>query len=211
MSLNGVKELLVASDPTGINPEVGCIFKWVEIDGPDYVYKGKDSNGTVFNIGVKGDAGTQGIQGIQGIQGDAGLDGATGAEGPAGPTALAHKLTNTSTTTLPNTTTKTFIDGITFNVPSTGDYVMTAKISFRPHSTGNDMEWGWRLDNNVLDDLQAEEHKDTNATQIVGRGFQIDLGTLAPGNHDLDLYFSKEATGGTAQLKYISLFIWRVS
>lgn len=159
----------------------------------------------------KGVDGSQGPQGDQGIQGDQGVQGNVGPAGPAGPVSLAFKLTETALVTLPDSTTKTFVTGLTFNVPSIGDYVMTAKIGFRPSSASVDMEFDWRLDNNVLDDDSAEEHKDSSAAQKHGRPFQQDLGSLASGNHDLDLYFSKESTGGTAQLKYLSLFIWRVS
>lgn len=211
MSLNGIKELFIGAEPVGINPEVGCIFKWIEFDGSDYEYKGKDSNGVVFSIGVEGAQGPQGIQGIQGIQGNDGSDGAVGPQGPAGPVSLAEKWLLTSTITLPNTTTKTFVDGITFNVPSDGEYVYTGKISYRPHNASNDVEFDLRLDNVVLPDDQVEEGKDANTAQKNGRPFQGELGVLTSGVHDLDLYFSKEATGGTAELKYISIFIWRVS
>jgi hypothetical protein len=55
MSLNGLKEILLGADPgTGINPDVGYIFKWIEKVGAEYIYKGKDSAGTVFNIGTTG-------------------------------------------------------------------------------------------------------------------------------------------------------------
>jgi hypothetical protein len=98
-----------------------------------------------------------------------------------------------------------------FSVPTSGNYVVTAKISGRPSSTSADMEYDWRLDGSVQPDDSVREYKDSGSDQKVGDYFQMDLETIAPGSHDLDLYFSKENTGGTAQLKYISIFIWRIS
>lgn len=192
------------------NPDSPTVDRYkIFVDGNDDEVKYIDDLAVVRTF--KGDQGDQGIQGIQGIQGPQGNAGNDGADGATGPTDLVSKWTNTSTITLPNTTTKTFVDGVTFNVPTVGNYVYTGKIAVRPHSTGNDMEFDLRLDNVVLPDIQVEEHKDTNTAQAMGRPFQGDLGSLSAGNHDLDLYFSKESTGGTAQIKYISIFIWRVS
>lgn len=53
--LDGVKEILLkAAAPVGINPDAGYIFKWIELSGIEYIYKGKNSAGTVFNIGTTG-------------------------------------------------------------------------------------------------------------------------------------------------------------
>jgi len=59
--LDGLKEILLSADPgIGIDPDAGYIFKWIEKVGLDHVYKGKDENGVVFDIGTSGSAPTFG-------------------------------------------------------------------------------------------------------------------------------------------------------
>jgi len=54
-ALDGIKEIfLKTGEPTGINPDAGYIFKWIEKVGLEHIYKGKDSSGNVFNIGTTG-------------------------------------------------------------------------------------------------------------------------------------------------------------
>jgi len=155
-------------------------------------------------IGPQGPTGPQGIQGIQGPQGN------VGPQGPQGPVDLEHIFTNTAAFTLPNSTAKQAVDGGTFNFVG-GNYVATTIWTYSPHSTGNDMEFDWRLDNGLITGTDtAEEGKDTSGAQMHPRGMQFDLGAVAAGNHDLELFFSKETAGGTATLDYLSLFIWRV-
>ena len=52
MSLDGKKELLLTTAPSsGVNPDTGYIYKWVEKVGSEYIYKCRDENGSDFNIG----------------------------------------------------------------------------------------------------------------------------------------------------------------
>jgi len=56
---DGLKEILLSADPgSGVNPDPGYIFKWIQKVGIDYLYKYKDENGVVGNIGSSGAAST---------------------------------------------------------------------------------------------------------------------------------------------------------
>ncbi len=155
--------------------------------------------------------GPAGPQGIQGNDGPAGPAGTIGPEGPAGPVDLVFIGTDTSTITLPDTTIKTAVKEFDVNFPVNGDYVATCTLSMKGHSTGNDMEFEWRLSGSAVGPDFIEEMKDTNNNARNIRSWQFDLGTQVLGTKTFDLYFSKESTGGTARLHYISLFVWRVS
>lgn len=68
--LDGLKEILIASDPgSGVNPEAGYIYKWIEASGADYIYKYKTSAGVVGNIGTSG-GGVQSVNSGTGISVD---------------------------------------------------------------------------------------------------------------------------------------------
>lgn len=163
--------------------------------------------------GIQGPAGNDGADGTDGADGATGPQGPQGIQGPVGPTELIAIDTLTTTTTLPNTTAYTQVRNFNFNVPSNGQYVMQAVTAIRPHSTGNDIRFEWDLNGVTIspNDYYSEEHKDTSTAQSHLRPHQFNLGNLTAGNNQLELYFRKEATGGTAQLKYLSIFIWKVS
>jgi len=157
--------------------------------------------------------GAQGIQGIQGIQGNVGPDGpqgiqgvqgVAGPQGPAGPVDLEHIITDTTTITLPDTTTKTVVHSNTLNFIG-GNYVLTAQLGIRPHSKDNDMEFDWRFDSVVITGSDtAEEHKDSSSSQKHPRSMQLDLGAVSAGSHDIELFFAKESTGSTGELNTIA-------
>jgi len=155
--------------------------------------------------------GPEGPQGIQGLDGAIGPAGVAGPTGPAGPVDLIFVGTDTSTITLPDTNSKTSVKEFDVSFPANGDYVATCTLSMKGHSTGNDMEFDWRLNSTVVGPEFVEEMKDTNSDARNIRSWQFDLGTQTTGTKNFDLYFSKEATGGTARLHYISLFVWRVA
>lgn len=151
--------------------------------------------------------------GPQGPQGDIGPQGDVGPMGATGPTELVAKDTLVTTITLPNTNSFAQVRDFAFNLAQSGDYVASGVMAVRPHSPSNDMIFEWDLDGVTLqpNDTYREEHKDSSSNESMLRPIQFDLGNLAAGAHSFETYFRKESTGGTAQIKYISLFIWRVS
>ena len=204
MSLNGIKELLLGSNPVGLNPADNYIFKWIEIDGSDFVYKAKDSNGDIFNIGVAGPIGPEGPIGPQGIQG------IVGPQGPAGPADLAHRFSDDSLVTLPDVTTLTFIEGYTFAVPSDGQYIMQAQVSISPYSTSKWYQFEWQLDGApIAGNIEVATSSAANIDE--NKPFLKDLGLLTAGSYDMDLYFRKQNSGGSFTKNSTRLFIWRVS
>lgn len=158
----------------------------------------------------KGEKGDQGIPGNDGSDGPIGPEGPVGPVGPAGSMSLIHKDKFSGVITLPNSTSKTFVWRTSFNAPVGSNGYLIATIGFRGHSTGNDCEFDWELNGSILDGDLVEEMKDTSSLAKNLRTFQIDLNTLNNGAYNLDLYFSKEATGGTAQIKYIQLIVMGV-
>ena len=110
-------------------------------------------------------------------------------------------ISETGTVTLPNTTTKTLIYSDSVTITATGDCFVDVSLAVKPHSTGNDMEFDVRFDGVILTPEYVEEHKDANTAQSMWRSQCLDLGNVAAGTYDLELFFSKEATGGTAQIK----------
>lgn len=161
--------------------------------------------------GPIGLTGSQGIQGIQGIQGPIGLTGPQGIQGPVGPVECSFILTDTSTITLPNVSTLTSVRLFNLNITQAGRYIATTSLAFSPHATNNDMIFQWRLSSADVGPEYREEHQELGNTQNHIRSWQFDLGNLSVGTSFLDLYFRKETVGGTATLKYISVFVWRVS
>ena len=140
-----------------------------------------------------------------------GADGATGPQGPQGPVALDFFDANFTVLTLPDSTAKSVARTWSVTLPQTADYHFDMIVGMRPHSTGNDMEWDTQFDGNFVGNEPAEEHKDISVGQERNRPFGGPMGNIAAGTYDFDLRFSKEVTGGTAQLKYTYLRIWRTS
>lgn len=198
--LDGVKELVLrTSAPIGSTPDVGSIYKWVEEDGGDLIYKGLDSNGNPKSLGVQG---ATGATGATGVQGPTGPTGATGPTGPSGTMEVEVIVNHLSTVTLPNSSTAQSIYDDTFTMSTSGNCFIDISMSLRSHSTGNDMEFEFYLDGVFIQVPYNEEHKDSGGNQSNWRSFgSIDLGFLAAGSHNIEMFFSKEQTGGTAQLK----------
>lgn len=206
MALNGVTEIFLASPPTiGINPDTGYIFVWYEDELGDKVLKYRDSTGTDDYIGVTGPAGPQGPAGATGPQGP------QGNVGPQGPMTVEAFISETSTVTLPNSTSKQDIYTDSVTISATGNCFLDISLAVKPHSTGNDMEFDIEFDGTVLSPEYVEEHKDSGTAQEMWRSQCLNLGNVAAGTYNLTLRFSKESTGGTAQLKNYTAKLVRYS
>lgn len=151
-------------------------------------------------VGATGPIGPEGPQGIQGIQ---------GPTGPAGEMTVEGAVFETGTVTLPNSATKQTIYSNVINHDVAGECFLLLGLAYRPHSTGNDMEFDIEYDGNVLIPESVEEGKDTSAVQSHLRSFPIGLGVQSAGAKTINLRFSKETTGGTAQLKAYSAIVVR--
>lgn len=188
--MKGLKMGELAAKPDAPAPGKRLLYPkadgWYELDSDDNEESLK---------GEKGDPGDPGVQGDPGPQGD------PGQQGPAGAMTVEGFVSETSTVTLPNTTTPTVIYSDTINFSGAGDSFLDISLASRPHSTGNDMEYFVRWDGVILVPEYDEEHKDTSTTQSNWRSQCFNLGNVSAGNHTLELLFSKESTGGTAQLK----------
>ena len=148
---------------------------------------------------------------LVGPTGATGPAGPAGPQGPQGPVALEFVDENSTLITMPDSTAKNVVRTWSVTLSQTADYEFDLIVAMRPHSTGNDMEWDTEFDGTLVGNAPAEEHKDVSAAQAHNRPFGGQLGNVAAGTYDFDLRFSKEATGGTAQLKYTYLRIWRTS
>lgn len=175
----------------------------IYVDSNDDEVKYIDDLGVVRTF--KGDQGDQGPTGATGPQGPQGI------QGPAGPMNVEGVADEQGTVTLPNTTTKTVIYTDTFNVSNTGNCFLVVSLAYRPHSTGNDMEFDIDFGGSILTPQSNEEGKDSSAAQSHWKTFVFPLGSVPAGNINCDLRFSKEATGGTAQLKGYSAILVRYS
>lgn len=175
----------------------------IYVDQNDNEVKYIDDAGLVQTF--KGD---QGDQGIQGAQGDQGIQ---GAQGPQGPMNVEAFISETATVTLPNTTTATVVYSDTINFSGVGDAFVDISLAVRNHSNNNDMEFFVRFDGVILTPEYIEEHKDNSAAQSLWRAQCFDLGNVSAGNHTLELLFSKEQAGGTAQLKNYTAKVVRYS
>lgn len=142
--------------------------------------------------GDKGDKGDQGDPGPQGIQGPV---------GPVGPMNVEGFVDEPGTVTLPNSTAPSLVYSDAINMSATGNIFILVFLAVRPHSTGNDMEFRVDFDGTPLVPTYAEEHKDVSAAQSMWRMALFKIDGVTAGNKNLDLFFSKETTGGTAQLK----------
>ena len=169
--------------------------------GVEPYYKLDDASENTLK-GDQGDTGPQGPQGIQGIQ---------GIQGPAGPMNVEGLVLEAGTVTLPNSTTPSIVYTDSITLSTTGDHFLIVFLAVRPHSTGNDMEFFVEFDGNPVGPDYIEEHKDSSADQSMWRTAFIPLGNQVAGTYDLDLLFSKESTGGTAQLKYYASAVVRYS
>lgn len=182
--------------------------KWYvsSVDGkPKYL----DENGVEHDfVGEKGDQGDQGIQGPQGTQGDMGPQGPAGSSG----TEIVFR-SFIENIVLPDSENFSEVMSFNWNAPANGDYVMQAVIGVRPSSTGSDLIFEWDLDGLLVSkqDYYREEHKDASNVQSALRPFQIDLGPQSMGSRNLQLFFRKESAGGNAEIKHLSIFIWRIS
>lgn len=152
--------------------------------------------------GPQGDQGIQGVQGIQGIQGEI---------GPTGPMTVEAIFSFTGTATLPNVTNKQVVISNTANISATGDCFLMVSLAYKGHSGNNDMEFDIQFDGNILLPEFAEEPKDQSNPQSNWRTFNFDLGNVTAGNKALNLRFSKETAGGTAQLKGYTAILIRYS
>lgn len=197
MSLDGVKEIFLKSgEPgSGINPDSGYIYKWIEDDNGDKIYKYKDENGTIGNIGVKGDTGPIGPIGPVGPVGP------QGSVGPAGPMNVEELISETGTVTLPNVTNPAQIYSDSITITSNGNCFVDVSLAIRPHAGNNDYEFQVQWDGSFKLPALIEEGKDQSNPQSNWRSQTIDLGFVTAGTYTLALFFSKETTGGTAQLK----------
>lgn len=185
-------------NPAGLNTnEAALSFR--PADGMPEITDGQTGLTTLLK-GDKGDQGDVGPVGPQGPQGNV---------GPAGPMTVEGVADEQGTVTLPNTTTKTVIYSDTFNVSATGNCYLVVSLAARPHAASNDMEFDIDLGGNILVPEYVEEGKDNSAAQSAWRSYTFPVGNIAAGNIDCDLRFSKETTGGTAQLKGYSAFLVR--
>jgi len=186
------------------------------VDSLDNGVKYTDDIGVTRTFkGEKGDTGDTGPQGIQGIQGDPGVDGADGADGatgPIGPMNVEHIVNDAPYITLPNSASFQFILGETFNVSGTGNCFLDFSMALTPHSTNSDMRFELYIDGNYIDIENSEEYQELDSAQAMWRSYTgLILGSLSAGNHTINLYFRKEATGGTAILKHYSMKVVRYS
>tara|TARA_R110002167_G_scaffold198805_4_gene401929 strand:- start:637 stop:1233 length:597 start_codon:yes stop_codon:yes gene_type:complete len=163
------------------------------VDGTDDEVKYTDDLGVTKTF--KGDDGIQGVQGVQGVQGIQGI------QGPTGPMIVEAFVTEKGSVTLPDSTTFQLIYNDSITISADGPCFLDISLAVRAHSAGNDMLFEVDFDGATLSPTYAEEHKDSSAAEFMWRSQCIDLGTVVAGTYDLDLYFSKEVTGGTAQLK----------
>jgi|TARA_R110000851_G_scaffold298994_8_gene454815 hypothetical protein len=163
------------------------------VDGTDDEVKYTDDLGVTKTF--KGDDGTQGIQGVQGVQG------IQGVQGPTGPMSVEAFVTEKSLVTLPDSTTFQLIYNDSITISADGPCFLDISLAISPHTAGNDMRFEIDFDGVTLSPTYVEEHKDQSNSESMWRSQCIDLGTVVAGTYDLDLYFSKEGTGGTALLK----------
>ncbi len=104
-------------------PATGRVKVWVD-DATDEPYYTTDSGSSQTLKGDQGDQGPQGPQGIQGVQGD---------PGPQGPVSLDFDDENTTTLTLPNSTTDSVVRTWSINFPATAEYRIQLLLGVRPH------------------------------------------------------------------------------
>jgi len=149
-------------------------------------------------IGPQGDTGPQGPQGPAGNDG---ADGAPGPVGPAGPMTVDFFNSRTATVTLPNSTAKQTIYTDNVTIGATANVFLLVSLASRSYSASSDMEYDIEFDGNVIQPEYIEEHKDSSTAQENWRMAMLDLGNLAAGTYVMNLRFSKENTGGTAQIK----------
>lgn len=181
------------ANPTGLAAtEAALSFR--PSDGMPEITDGNTGLTTLLK-GEKGDTGDTGATGAQGQQGEKGDTGAVG------PMNTEYFNSFVGTITLPNTSTPTNIFNDTVNASADGNYYLDVSLAVRPHAASNDMEFRVDFDSAPVGPLYVEEHKDQSAPESMWRSYKIDLGFLLAGSYPLDILFSKETTGGTAQIK----------
>jgi hypothetical protein len=186
-------------------PIDGRVKEYIFQDGPITVpyYIGFDGIPRTLK-GETGDAGQDGQNGQDGNDGSIGPIGPTGPAGgvgPAGAMTVEAFISETANITLPNTTSFNQVYTHQVIVTADGDLFVDISLALRPHSTGNDLVFEVDFDGTTIDPSLTEEFKDSGNVQSMWRSQTLDLGFKAAGTYDLELYFRKEATGGTAQLK----------
>ena len=117
----------------------------------------------------------------------------------------------TGTATLPNVTNPQTVITDTFNVSTTGDCFLMISLAYKGHATNNDMIFDVQFDGNILIPESREESKDAGNQQSIYRSFTFGLGSVSSGNKVINLRFSKEIAGGTAQLKGFTAILVRYS
>ena len=187
------------------SPTIGRVKEYIYDDNgnPTPYFIGSDNiprtlKGDDGQDGQDGANGSQGLQGEQGIQGD---QGPQGTQGPAGAMTVEAFISKTATVTLPNSSSSNIVYTDPVNFDGAGSAYLDISLAVRAYSSSSDMEFDIRFDGVVLDPLYNEEHKDSSGAQSNWRSQCFDLGNVTSGAHTLDLLFSKENTGGTAQLK----------
>lgn len=92
---------------------------------------------------------------------------------------------------------------------------MTVSIAVKPQATNSDLKalFGEVISTteyNHFGGEQIEEGKDTNRDQSNMRSWQMDLGYRSAGDLEVGLYTAMEKTSNYAEIKYLSIFIWKV-
>lgn len=174
------------------------------IDSADREVKYTDDLGATNTFkGEQGDIGNTGPQGEQGIQGE---------QGPIGPMNVEFIDNKLTDVTLPNSSSFQSIYSDDFTVSSTGECYLDVSMSLKAHSASSDMQFEMYIDGQFIEIPYSEEHKDTSSAQENWRAYTgIKLGTLTAGTHNIELFFAKENTGGSAVLKSYSLKVVRYS
>lgn len=157
-------------------------------------------------IGQQGPPGQDGQDGGIGPQGPVGLQ---GPAGPAGGMAVEGVIIKDFNVTLPDSTAKQVIFGDNFTMSAPGQVYLMVTMAYKPHSSGNDVEFGLRLNGVDINPAQIEEHKDSSNDQSPWRTACIPVGSLPSGSNNLQLRFSKESSGGSAVLRYYSVIVVR--
>lgn len=175
----------------------------IYVDRSDNVAKYIDDTGTIRSF--KGDQGDQGIQGPQGPTGP------QGPAGPQGPMTVEAFISEKSTVTLPNSTSQQLIYSDSVTISSAGNCFLDVSLAYKGYSTSNDMEFKLEFGGTDLTPELIEEPKEIGSAQENWRSQCLDLGFVTAGTYTLNLFFSKESTVGTAQLKNYTAKVVRYS
>jgi len=195
------------------NPSTGKVRFYADLSTGEPYYK--DEAGAAKSLigptGANGATGPQGPAGNDGNDGADGADGAIGPQGPAGPMNVEFFNSRTTTTTLPNSSSKQDIFTDVVNISGAGDCFLLVSLASRAHSASSSMQYDIEFNGSVIQPEYVEEHKDIGSTQENWRMAILDLGNLSAGNYNMTLRFSKGVTGGTAELKGYTTVVVRYS